>query len=117
MVGFDRAGYGESDPNPNRSVRSAASDLTELADALDLGPKFYLVGFSLGNHAVWGALKYFPERLVPSTLHPLEGIFCGGYFIRLATANQSDVMQDCWGGASCTCDKLQVARVPQRPRG
>nr|CAD1835461.1 unnamed protein product [Ananas comosus var. bracteatus] len=71
MVGFDRAGYGESDPNPNRSVRSAASDLTELADALDLGPKFYLVGFSLGNHA------------------------------------------DCWGGASCTCDKLQVARVPR----
>ncbi|XP_020094547.1 uncharacterized protein LOC109714363 isoform X2 [Ananas comosus] len=68
MVGFDRAGYGESDANPNRSVRSAASDLTELADALDLGPKFYLVGFSLGNHAVWGALKYFPERIAGAAL-------------------------------------------------
>lgn len=75
MVGFDRAGYGESDPNPNRSVRSAASDVTELADALDLGPKFYLVGFSLGNHAVWGALKYFPERLAPSTSQQSDVLF------------------------------------------
>ena len=27
MVGFDRAGYGESDPNPARSVRSVALDM------------------------------------------------------------------------------------------
>jgi pimeloyl-ACP methyl ester carboxylesterase len=62
MVGFDRAGYGESDPNPNRSVKSAALDMEELADALGLGPKFYVIGISLGSHAVWGALKYIPER-------------------------------------------------------
>jgi pimeloyl-ACP methyl ester carboxylesterase len=62
MVGFDRAGYGESDPNPNRSVKSAALDVEELADALGLGPKFYVIGISLGCHAVWGALKYIPER-------------------------------------------------------
>ncbi|XP_073002416.1 probable lysophospholipase BODYGUARD 2 isoform X1 [Typha latifolia] len=68
MVGFDRAGYGESDPNPNRSVRSAASDVEELADALELGSKFYLVGFSLGCHAVWAALKYIPERLAGAAL-------------------------------------------------
>ncbi|KAF3340819.1 hydrolase, alpha/beta fold family protein [Carex littledalei] len=63
MVGFDRAGYGESDPNPNRDVRTAALDVEELADALGLGPKFYLFGHSLGNHAVSGALKYIPQRL------------------------------------------------------
>ncbi|XP_072963300.1 uncharacterized protein [Typha angustifolia] len=63
MVGFDRAGYGESDPNPKRSLRSAVSDVEELADALELGPKFYLVGFSLGCHAVWASIKYIPERL------------------------------------------------------
>lgn len=62
MVGFDRAGYGESDPNPKRSRQSAAMDVIELADALELGPKFYLVGISLGCHAVWAALKYYPER-------------------------------------------------------
>ncbi|KAF3321339.1 hydrolase, alpha/beta fold family protein [Carex littledalei] len=68
MVGFDRPGYAESDPNPNRDVRSAALDVEELADALGLGPKFYLFGNSLGNHAVWGALKYIPERLAGAVL-------------------------------------------------
>ncbi|RWW04026.1 hypothetical protein GW17_00032774, partial [Ensete ventricosum] len=39
IVGYDRAGYGESDPNPSRSLRSEASDIAELADALELGPR------------------------------------------------------------------------------
>lgn len=68
MVGFDRAGYGESDPNPCRSVRSAALDMEELADALDLGDKFHVVGFSLGCHAVWGALRYIPHRLAGAAM-------------------------------------------------
>ncbi|KAF5931143.1 hypothetical protein HYC85_032016 [Camellia sinensis] len=45
---FDRAGYGESDPNPKRSVKSEAVDIQELADKLQLGSKFYVVGVSLG---------------------------------------------------------------------
>lgn len=69
MVGFDRAGYGESDPDPNRSVRSTALDIEELADALELGPKFYLVGHSIGGHATWGAIKYIPDRSVYSCLY------------------------------------------------
>ncbi|KAJ3682117.1 hypothetical protein LUZ60_014690 [Juncus effusus] len=68
MVGFDRAGYGESDPNPNRSVKSAALDMEELADSLQLGPTFYFVGFSLGCHAVWGAIKYIPHRIEGAAL-------------------------------------------------
>jgi len=68
MVGFDRAGYGQSDPNPNRSVKSAALDVEELADALGLGPKFYLIGISLGCHAVWGALKYIPDRIAGAAM-------------------------------------------------
>lgn len=63
MVGYDRAGYGESDPNPNRSPKSEARDIEELADALNLGSRFYLIGFSLGGHAVWGSIKYIPGRL------------------------------------------------------
>lgn len=68
MVGFDRAGYGESDPNPNRSVKSAALDVEELADALGLGSKFYVIGISLGCHAVWGALKYIPDRIAGAAM-------------------------------------------------
>ncbi|CAN0916766.1 hypothetical protein LINGRAHAP2_LOCUS29889 [Linum grandiflorum] len=36
---YDRAGYGESDPNPTRSVKSEALDIEELADQLELGSK------------------------------------------------------------------------------
>lgn len=63
IVTFDRAGYGESDPNPKRSVKSEAFVIEELADKLQLGPKFYVVGVSLGNYAAWACLKYIPHRL------------------------------------------------------
>ncbi|XP_027151064.1 uncharacterized protein LOC113751305 [Coffea eugenioides] len=65
---FDRAGYGESDPNPKRSVKSEASDIEELADQLELGPKFYVVGVSLGCYPVWSCLKRLPHRLAGSAL-------------------------------------------------
>ncbi|XP_008799547.2 uncharacterized protein LOC103714162 isoform X2 [Phoenix dactylifera] len=68
IVGYDRAGYAESDPNPRRSLRSEASDIAELADKLELGPRVYLVGFSLGCHAVWASIKYNPGRLAGAAL-------------------------------------------------
>lgn len=60
---YDRAGYGESDPNPKRSVKSEALDIQELADQLQLGPKFYVIGVSMGSYPIWSCLKYIPERL------------------------------------------------------
>lgn len=62
IVSFDRPGYGESDPNPNRTVKSMAMDIEELADHLGLGPKFYVVGFSMGGQSIWSCLKYIPHR-------------------------------------------------------
>lgn len=64
ILTFDRAGYGESDPNPKRSVKSEAFDIQELADQLNLGPKFYLIGVSIGTYSVWACLKYIPHRHV-----------------------------------------------------
>lgn len=64
VLTFDRAGYGESDPNPNRTVKSEAFDIQELADELNLGSKFYLIGVSLGTFAVWSCLRYIPHRHV-----------------------------------------------------
>lgn len=48
---FDRAGYGESDPNPKRSLKSEASDIEELADQLQLGAKFYVISVLVGAYA------------------------------------------------------------------
>ncbi|XP_062205591.1 uncharacterized protein LOC133907546 isoform X1 [Phragmites australis] len=115
MVGFDRAGYGESDPNPNRSVRSAALDIEELADALGLGDKFYVVGFSLGCHAVWGALKYIPHRYVHVSHYYL--------LVRSTTRHvMRDVNVDGMLQARRRCDasasgQLLVDRVPGRVGG
>ncbi|KAK8574029.1 hypothetical protein V6N13_097024 [Hibiscus sabdariffa] len=51
---YDRAGYGESDLNPRRSVKSEALDLQELVDQLRIGPKFYVIGVSMGGWVVDG---------------------------------------------------------------
>ena len=61
---YDRAGYGESDPYPSRSVKSEAFDIQELADQLELGNQFYVLGASLGTYPVWSCLKYIPHRQI-----------------------------------------------------
>ncbi|EXB36965.1 hypothetical protein L484_018341 [Morus notabilis] len=68
VVGFDKPGYGESDPDPKRTVKSLALDIEELGDQLGLGSRFYIVGNSMGGQAVWGCLKYIPNRLAGAGL-------------------------------------------------
>eukprot|EP00268_Persea_americana_P025998 TRINITY_DN25358_c0_g1_i2.p1 TRINITY_DN25358_c0_g1~~TRINITY_DN25358_c0_g1_i2.p1 ORF type:complete len:352 (-),score=65.07 TRINITY_DN25358_c0_g1_i2:592-1647(-) len=63
LLSYDRAGYGESDPNPKRSVKSEAFDMQELADQLEIGPRFYVIGISMGAYAAWSCLKHIPHRL------------------------------------------------------
>ncbi|XP_010520430.1 PREDICTED: uncharacterized protein LOC104799547 [Tarenaya hassleriana] len=65
---FDRAGYGESDPYPSRSVKTEAYDIRELADKLQIGSKFYLLGISLGAYPVYSCLKYIPHRLAGAAM-------------------------------------------------
>ena len=59
---YDRAGYGESDPDPKHSVKSEAFDIQELADQLELGARFYVIGISMGSYAAWSCLKHIPHR-------------------------------------------------------
>nr|XP_043623135.1 uncharacterized protein LOC122594909 [Erigeron canadensis] len=68
IVEIDRPGYGESDPDPKRTVKSLALDIEELADHLNLGPKFYVAGFSMGGQVIWSCLKYIPHRLAGAIL-------------------------------------------------
>lgn len=68
LLSFDRAGYGESDPHPKRSVKSEAFDIQELADILQIGNKFYVIGLSMGGYPAWSCLKYIPHRLSGAAL-------------------------------------------------
>jgi pimeloyl-ACP methyl ester carboxylesterase len=61
-VSYDRPGYGESDPHPKQTMKSLALDMEELANQLELGSKFYVIGSSIGNNVVWGCLNYIPHR-------------------------------------------------------
>ncbi len=63
LVSYDRPGFGQSDPHPHRSFNSSAEDIVRIADALNLGQKFWVLAFSGGGPHAWAALKYIPERL------------------------------------------------------
>ncbi|KAI3706773.1 hypothetical protein L6452_24731 [Arctium lappa] len=68
VVAIDRPGYGQSDPHPKRTIKSLALDIEEFADQLNLGPKFYVAGYSMGGQITWSCLKYIPHRLAGAIL-------------------------------------------------
>lgn len=72
---FDRAGYGDSDPNPKRSVKSEAYDVQELADKLQIGSKFYVIGISMGAYPIYSCLKYIPHRHVAQFAYKLQASY------------------------------------------
>ncbi|MBA0753703.1 hypothetical protein Gogos_022295 [Gossypium gossypioides] len=98
VVSFDRPGYGESDPNPKRTVKSMALDIEELADQLRLGSKFYVIGISLGGQVIWSCLKYIPHRLAGATLvAPAVNYWWSGFPTNLSNqAYQQMLPQDQW---------------------
>ncbi|XVF76222.1 hypothetical protein PTKIN_Ptkin13bG0248900 [Pterospermum kingtungense] len=98
IVTFDRPGYGESDPNPKRTVKSMALDIEELADQLKLGSKFYVIGFSMGGQWIWSCLKYIPHRLAGATLvAPVVNYWWSGFPANLSEqAYQKQLPQDQW---------------------
>ncbi|KAJ7534498.1 hypothetical protein O6H91_13G097100 [Diphasiastrum complanatum] len=79
LLSFDRAGYGQSDPFPKRTIKSDALDIEDLADQLELGKKFYLVAVSIGGYSAWGCLKYIPHRLAGvAMLAPVTNFWWSG---------------------------------------
>lgn len=62
LVTYDLPGFGESDPHPNRTLRSSAMDLLHLTEALKID-KFWVLGYSSGAIHAWAALKYIPAKI------------------------------------------------------
>ncbi|KAI5022576.1 hypothetical protein ZWY2020_059306 [Hordeum vulgare] len=61
LLSFDRPGYCESDAHPAWTKESIAVDIAELADNLQLGARFHLMGFSMGGEIMWSSLKHIPH--------------------------------------------------------
>ncbi|KAK8562163.1 hypothetical protein V6N13_148725 [Hibiscus sabdariffa] len=98
IVSIDRPGYGESDPNPKRTVQSLPLDIEELADQLGLGSKFYIIGFSMGGQVIWSCLKYIPHRLAGAALlAPVVNYWWPGFPTNLSTeAYYQQLPRDQW---------------------
>ncbi|XAR53499.1 2,6-dioxo-6-phenylhexa-3-enoate hydrolase [Bertholletia excelsa] len=98
LVTFDRPGYGESDPDPKRTMKSLSLDIEELADQLGLGSKFYVIGYSMGGQSVWACLKYISHRLAGATLiAPVVNYWWPGFPANLSKeAYYQQFPQDQW---------------------
>ncbi|KAK3405820.1 hypothetical protein EUGRSUZ_K02052, partial [Eucalyptus grandis] len=60
--------FSQSDPDPQRTTKSIALDIEELADQLGFGSKFYIVGYSIGGQILRSCIKYIPHRLAEEAL-------------------------------------------------
>lgn len=117
LLQYDRAGYGESDPNPKRSLKSEVLDIEELADQLKLGSKFYVVGVSMGSYATWSCLKYIPHRQItcPKLNYAFILFLLFSFFFLLGfkklnpSFTTRPFVQASRGGSGGSCRQLSVA--------
>lgn len=75
LIAIDRPGYGQSDPHRKQTFYSAMKDIEAVIDALDLGKKVWLLGFSMGGAFCWAAARYIPERIAGMALWSPVGNF------------------------------------------
>lgn len=62
LVALDRAGYGESTPQPGRTITDSADDVAALADNLGID-RFAVLGWSLGGLHALAAAAAMPQRV------------------------------------------------------
>jgi pimeloyl-ACP methyl ester carboxylesterase len=79
LLGYDRPGYGGSDPHPGRRVADAAGDVAAIADALGI-ERFAVEGGSGGGPHALACAALRPDRVVAAASlaavapYPAEGL-------------------------------------------
>ena len=63
LVTYDLPGFGESDPDPERNLNSSALDILNLAKAVGVTDKFWVLAHSSGAMHTLAALKYIPNKI------------------------------------------------------
>ena len=67
LITFDRPGYGESAPQPGRTVAAVAADVTTIADALGIG-KFAVLGRSGGGPHALACAALLEDRVTRASV-------------------------------------------------
>eukprot|EP00250_Pteridium_aquilinum_P024894 c29774_g1_i1 orf=1-687(-) len=75
LIAIDRPGYGLSDPDKKQTFQSAMKDIEVVMDALNMGKKVWLLGFSMGGAFCWAAARYIPDRIAGMALWSPVGNF------------------------------------------
>ncbi|KAG6497000.1 hypothetical protein ZIOFF_044884 [Zingiber officinale] len=68
LITYDLPGFGESDPHPGRNLTSSALDMHQVANALGVVDKFWVVGLSSGGLHAWAALRYIPDQIAGAAM-------------------------------------------------
>jgi pimeloyl-ACP methyl ester carboxylesterase len=63
FIGYDRPGYGGSEPRRDRTIASGASDAAAVADALGVG-RFAVLGHSGGGPHALACAALLPDRVI-----------------------------------------------------
>nr|GEU37703.1 alpha/beta hydrolases superfamily protein [Tanacetum cinerariifolium] len=72
--------------------------MEDLADKLELGSKFYVIAYSMGQQGSWGSLKYIPHRLAGvAFLAPVVNYWWSSFPTNLMEAYKLQPLQDQWG--------------------
>ncbi|KAL3536307.1 hypothetical protein ACH5RR_004768 [Cinchona calisaya] len=68
LLTYDRPGFGESDPHPDRNLNSSAVDMLNLADAVGIKDQFWILAYSDAAIHAWAALNYIPKRIAGAAM-------------------------------------------------
>ncbi|KAL2643170.1 hypothetical protein R1flu_010757 [Riccia fluitans] len=75
IVAIDRPGYGRSDIDEEQTFKSTVQDIEKVADTLNMGENFWLLGYSFGGAFCWACARYIPHRLAGVALWAPVGSF------------------------------------------
>ncbi|XP_077239548.1 uncharacterized protein LOC143880430 [Tasmannia lanceolata] len=68
LLTFDLPGFGESDPHPDRDLKSSALDMSYIANVVGVKDKFWVVSYSGGGMHALAAVRYIPDRLAGAAM-------------------------------------------------
>jgi pimeloyl-ACP methyl ester carboxylesterase len=92
LLSYGRPGYGGSTALPDRDVSSAASDVAQIADTLDLD-RFAVMGHSGGGPHALACAALLPDRILGvvalASLAPFEADGIGDWFGGMASDGES----------------------------
>ncbi|GBG73019.1 hypothetical protein CBR_g12738 [Chara braunii] len=63
LISYDRPGFGQSDPDPSRTLKSGAKDIAAFAKLVNVTHRFWVLGYSGGGPHALSAARFIPDDI------------------------------------------------------